>query len=61
MSVDFGALTNSAMSDPGRQGIAIEDLNGSEFIGTITLRIVPSPGPLAVAGIGGLALIRRRR
>lgn len=61
MVLDFGALAASVMAAPGDQGIAIEDLGGSEFIGDITLRIVPAPGPATLAALGLTCLRIRRR
>jgi hypothetical protein len=62
MSVDLTAFAESFMRSPGNVGQAVEDLGGSEFLGTLRLEIVPAPGAAALLVLAGaLGLPRRRR
>lgn len=54
VSSEFAALLETA-------GLALTDLTGATVGEALVVAAVPSPGAIALAGIGGLALSRRRR
>lgn len=59
LTIDLAASSITAMESPG-DGLFDEDLAGSEFIGTLTLVIVPEPA-VGTLLIGGLGLLAKRR
>jgi len=61
VTIDLTAFAQSFMRNPGTQGLFIEDLGGSEFLGSLQIEIVPSPGSLVLLAGAGATLLRRRR
>lgn len=51
----------SDLSSPGLSGPIVSPNNGSVRFDNILLQVLPEPGTLALVGIGGLILGRRRR
>jgi len=58
----YGGINEQLIMDGAYHNISLPDLtHGPGEYGRVSLNIIPEPGALALVGLGGLALLAKRR